>query len=298
MSLIKRLTLFRPIVSVSAQRMTFATSSVAFEFHVLSKAQRKIRSETKKKQNRARQLAKLDALEKVDPVLGRADNPFITRIRAEVTEKDVLGKGYDFEEVEKLIYGINQARLSKLENDYVRSVSNSQTETIKEVVIRVLSMRNSNNQDRKNLAVAFARKEFERFPGDTGSSEVQAAVQTLKLYFLMDHIRQNPKDLDKIRNARMLAQQRQRILRYLKRDDPQRYFWAIRKLGLTDEAVHMEFNFDKRYMQEYEIWPGRVLVKESKKQIEEKRRERRKAKKAMRLAIIQDGVGESANKTV
>ncbi|GME82758.1 unnamed protein product [[Candida] boidinii] len=83
----------------------------------------------------------------------------------------------------------------------------------------------------------------------------------------------------------MTVQKRQKLLRYLKRDNPQRYFWAIEKLGLTDENVHQEFNMDKKYLEEFQVWPGRKLVKISKKESESRKKERRSQKQALRRAI-------------
>lgn len=108
----------------------------------------------------------------------------------------------------------------------------------------------------------------------------------------MEHIKQNPQDLLHIRKVRMLTQKRQRILRYLKRDQPQRYFWTIEKLGLTDENVHMEFNMDRKYMDQFEIWPGRQLVKLNKKENEELKRKRRMERHALKKLLSQ---GASAN---
>lgn len=90
----------------------------------------------------------------------------------------------------------------------------------------------------------------------------------------------------------MLTQKRQKILRYLKRDDPKRYFWCIEKLGLTDDNVFMEFNFDKKYSEEFNVWPGRRLVKVTKQANEERRKQRRAAKIALRKAISQGKLNE------
>lgn len=80
----------------------------------------------------------------------------------------------------------------------------------------------------------------------------------------------------------MLVQQRQSILRYLKRDNPERYYWTIQKLGLSDEAVTQEFNMDRRYMQDFKFFGDKILVKDSKKVADQKRRELRKQKRVAR----------------
>ncbi|ODV95624.1 hypothetical protein PACTADRAFT_50321 [Pachysolen tannophilus NRRL Y-2460] len=263
----------------------FTSSTINYGSKI--RALQKLKSQEKKNQNKARQATKLESLEKVDPVYGRKDNPFINRIKAEVSEPNFLAKGYTTEEVEKLLFGAQQSVLSKFSEEgdtILKQTALEQSDLKREIIMRILSMKNASKQSQRKLAIELARKEFERTVGDTGSSEVQAAVMSIKIMFLMEHVKEHPNDLDKVRKTRMLVQQRQRILRYLKRDNPKRYFWAIHKLGLNDESIHMEFNMDRRYMQEFEIWPGRVLVKESKKDMEEKRREKRKQKRAFRQA--------------
>lgn len=256
----------------------------------LSKSRKKLLSIEKKKHNKASQAAKEAQMEKVDPVLGRPNNPFIHRLRMEVEEPSVLSNGYDFYEVEKLLYGAKDARLLKTEtkfgkdNEMMKKVESEEVEK-REIVMRILSMKNAPNPEKEKKMTEMAVKEFQRFDGDTGSSEVQAAVMTIQIYNMMNHVKQHPQDVFIVRRVRMLTQKRQKILRYLKRDDPKRYFWCIEKLGLTDHNVFMEFNFDKKYSEEFNVWPGRRLVKITKQANEERRKQRRAAKIALRRAV-------------
>lgn len=263
----------------------------------VSKSQKKLDSIEKKKQNLARQAAQNAQKERVDPVLGRPGNAFIHRIRMEIEEPSVLSKGYQYHEVEKLLYGAKEARLLKLEStigkddEAIEKVKKEEGEK-KEIVMRILSMRNASNDEKEKKLVEFAVKEFQRFDGDTGSPEVQAATMTIEIYNLMRHIKEHPQDLLHIRRVRMLTQKRQKILRYLKRNNPQRYFWCIEKLGLTDENVFMEFNFDRKYAEEFNVWPGRRMVKITKQQNEERRKQRRNAKIALRKAMSEGKLAE------
>ncbi|QPG76855.1 hypothetical protein FOA43_004249 [Brettanomyces nanus] len=260
-----------------------------------NRAEKKLASIDKKKQNLAFQSSRNAHQEKVDPVLGRPNNPFIHRIQMEIDEPSVLAKNFQYHEVEKLLYGAKEARLLKVDSslghdeEMIEKVKAEEAEK-KEIVMRILSMRNAANEEKEKRSIALAVKEFERFEGDTGSSEVQAAVMTIEIYNFMRHIKQHPQDLIHIRRVRMLTQKRQKILRYLKRDDAKRYFWCIEKLGLTDENVHMEFNLDNKYADEFEVWPGRRMVKVTKQENEERRKQRRAAKVALRKAMTQEGL--------
>lgn len=263
---------------------------------VRSKAAKKLAAAAKKKTNIAFQRAVDQSRAKIDPVLGKPNNPFFTRLALEVQEPDRLAKGFRLEEVDKLLFGAKQAALTKLKSE--AQLINASPEKLaldlerlevnesgkRDAILRILSMRNADNVEKQKMMNSIAVKEFQRFEGDTGSSEVQAAVMSVELINLMDHIKQNPQDSLHLRKARMLAQKRQRILRYLKRDDPQRYFWAIAKLGLTDEIVHMEFNMDRQYTDEYEVWPGRTRVRKTKKELEQEGKEKRALRKVERRA--------------
>ncbi|KAG7812483.1 hypothetical protein KL921_001715 [Ogataea angusta] len=263
--------------SFQQQARRFHASRVAA---ALSKQKRMEIASHKKKHNIVLQSSRLLNKEKVDPVLGRPNNPFIERLKMEIEEPTVLAKKFNLAEVDKLLYGAKESKVLKsvstlgYDEATVKQIEREEAEK-REILLRILSMRNADEQERNRRVLAMAVAEFGRFEGDTGSSEVQAAAMTVRLFNLMEHIKQNPQDKIHIRRARMLTQQRQKLLKYLKKDNPQRYYWAIEKLGLTDEVVHMEFNFDKRYMQDFEIWPGRQLIRPGKRETRESARMKR-----------------------
>ncbi len=74
--------------------------------------------------------------------------------------------------------------------------------------------------------------EFARFPGDTGSPEVQVALMTDRIKTLTDHLRQHRHDFDTRRGLLMLVGQRRRQLRYLSNTDVERYHALLARLGL------------------------------------------------------------------
>jgi small subunit ribosomal protein S15 len=75
-------------------------------------------------------------------------------------------------------------------------------------------------------------KDFARFPGDTGSPEVQVALLTDRIRTLTDHLRQHRHDFDTRRGLLMLVGQRRRQLRYLSNTDVDRYHTLLSRLGL------------------------------------------------------------------
>ena len=75
-------------------------------------------------------------------------------------------------------------------------------------------------------------QEFARFPGDTGSTEVQVALLTLRINRLSEHLKVHKKDHHSRRGLLMMVGQRRGLLRYLQREDPERYRALIEKLGI------------------------------------------------------------------
>jgi small subunit ribosomal protein S15 len=75
-------------------------------------------------------------------------------------------------------------------------------------------------------------KDFARFPGDSGSPEVQVALLTDRIKTLTAHLRQHRHDFDTRRGLLMLVGQRRRQLRYLSKTDVERYHTLLARLGL------------------------------------------------------------------
>ncbi len=74
--------------------------------------------------------------------------------------------------------------------------------------------------------------EFRRSEGDTGSCEVQVALLTERIKHLTEHMKAQKKDFHSRRGLHTLVSRRTKLLRYLKREDFERYKALIEKLGL------------------------------------------------------------------
>ncbi len=68
--------------------------------------------------------------------------------------------------------------------------------------------------------------------GDTGSSEVQVAVLTQRIRHLTEHMRVHKHDYHSRRGLLQMVGRRRRLLKYLQREDVERYRALIAKLGL------------------------------------------------------------------
>ncbi|HHM23668.1 MAG TPA: 30S ribosomal protein S15 [Bacteroidetes bacterium] len=75
-------------------------------------------------------------------------------------------------------------------------------------------------------------KEFGLHEKDTGSVEVRVALLTKRINELTEHFRQHPKDHHSRRGLLKMVGQRRRLLRYLQREDIEKYRQLIQRLGI------------------------------------------------------------------
>ena len=75
-------------------------------------------------------------------------------------------------------------------------------------------------------------KDNARGSGDTGSPEVQVAILTERIVNLTEHFKTHAKDNHSRRGLLMMVNKRRSLLDYLRKEDEQRYFDLIKKLGL------------------------------------------------------------------
>lgn len=75
-------------------------------------------------------------------------------------------------------------------------------------------------------------KEFQIKEGDTGSAEVQIAILTDRIAGLTEHLKVHKKDYHTRRGLLKLVGRRRRFLKYLEKNDFDRYKAIITKLKL------------------------------------------------------------------
>ena len=75
-------------------------------------------------------------------------------------------------------------------------------------------------------------EEYHLHESDTGSPEVQIALQTHRIKQLTDHLRVNKHDESCRRGLLMLVGQRRRLLAYLRKTNYKRYLALTEKLNL------------------------------------------------------------------
>jgi small subunit ribosomal protein S15 len=75
-------------------------------------------------------------------------------------------------------------------------------------------------------------KKFGKSEQDTGVPEVQVAILTQRIRDLTEHVKIHKKDHHNRRGLSILVGQRRRLLRYIQKEDYNRYLDIIKELGL------------------------------------------------------------------
>ncbi len=82
-------------------------------------------------------------------------------------------------------------------------------------------------EDKAKIVTEYATHE-----GDTGSPEVQVALLTARINYLIEHFKTHKKDNHSRTGLLKLVARRRKLLDYLHRKDADRYFNLIKRLGL------------------------------------------------------------------
>ncbi len=75
-------------------------------------------------------------------------------------------------------------------------------------------------------------KDFRLHDGDTGSPQVQIAILTEQIRELTEHLRVAKHDFSSRRGLLLMVGKRNRLLKYLSREDREGYKGLIKRLGL------------------------------------------------------------------
>ena len=74
--------------------------------------------------------------------------------------------------------------------------------------------------------------QFGKDKNDTGSSQVQVALLTARIRSLTDHVKINKKDNNSRRGLVLLVSQRKKLLKYMRRVNPDSYMTMTNELSI------------------------------------------------------------------
>ncbi|MFH1173087.1 MAG: 30S ribosomal protein S15 [bacterium] len=75
-------------------------------------------------------------------------------------------------------------------------------------------------------------QKYRQHESDTGSSEVQIAILTAEVSDLTKHLKEHKKDFSSRRGLLKKVGERRRLLRYLKKDNPNNYVKLVSELKI------------------------------------------------------------------
>lgn len=122
----------------------------------------------------------------------------------------------------------------------------------------VLTRRSQGELNQLEVQAAIAR--WQRTARDTGSGEVQVAVFTQRIKQLSEHLARHPKDSHTKRRLTILVSQRQRMLRYMRLKQRDRYLAVIAGLGIR-ATKQFDPTMSSHTMESTSTWAAKGLNK-------------------------------------
>jgi len=123
---------------------------------------------------------------------------------------------------------------SSSSNEYRFGLGASDVAEADERVRRALDLSNASNAEILQHKIDKAVGTFQRFEGDTGSSEVQVAVLTERINNLTLHMRKNKKDFHSRHGLDKMVSKRRKLMAHLRKQDFETYKRVLHHYGLRD----------------------------------------------------------------
>lgn len=151
----------------------------------------------------------------------------------------------------------------------------SLTEDVKEAMFRVASFQNASKKEILARRIKNIIEKYQRFPGDTGSTEVQVAVISERLEHLRTLQKEFKKDMVTKRAMTKYFHQRRKLMKYLKRERFDKYNLMLVDYNITEEEI-WEWGHLPGRKQVFTRYPG--AFREGR--VEREKREKREAEEA------------------
>jgi len=123
--------------------------------------------------------------------------------------------------------------LGNNERSIVSPISDKALEQVKNIFSWETASKPELNQQRKQVQIM----RFQKAPRDTGSAPVQIAVLTERIKAMTEHLKTNHKDYPSARKLQVIVNRRKRMMRYLKKTNPDIYWETVRNLDMKISLV-------------------------------------------------------------
>ena len=127
----------------------------------------------------------------------------------------------------------------------------AEKDELPESMLQAFGRQNMSRGELNQLRVQEAVRAWQRTPSDTGSGEVQVAVFTERIMRLGKHMSEHHKDNMSKRRLQMLVSKRNRMLKYMRREQRGAYLKVIEGLRIRPNK-----NFDPTIKPQKQKWAG------------------------------------------
>jgi len=121
---------------------------------------------------------------------------------------------------------------------------------------RIGSYRNASDRQLFDRRVTDTIKKYQRFPGDTGSTEVQVAVISERINWIRERMMKHRRDTQNRIRLEAYFHQRRKLMKYLKRTRFDMYNVMIVDYGITEEEIWEYGRIAGRRLPEGTRYPG------------------------------------------
>ena len=101
---------------------------------------------------------------------------------------------------------------------------------------KYMAIENKSRAEKGTIAIDEFRRAFKRHEADTGSSAVQVAALSYKISMMTEHLQEHRKDNHSRRGLMAMLVRRQKLLKYMRRKEPDDYQMVLKSLGLKDRT--------------------------------------------------------------
>ncbi|KAJ3090865.1 hypothetical protein HK102_002412 [Quaeritorhiza haematococci] len=139
-------------------------------------------------------------------------------------------------------YSLRPSDVNFLLRDTPEAVRNVKGEPEKvdqqaEMVRRIISLDNASAEQMRAFNKQRTISLMARTVNDTGSSEVQAGIFTVKIEAMKKHLATHPKDIGSKRTLEIWMSKRMKILKYLRRKDLKKYVETCKLIGVEPDTI-------------------------------------------------------------
>lgn len=111
-----------------------------------------------------------------------------------------------------------------------------------ERVQRSVDLVNASEAEIRQYKIQKAVEKFRRFDGDTGSSEVQVAILSVKIKSMEAHMKAHRKDFHSRRGLQIMVNKRRKLMVHLRKNNFDTYKSVLQEYGLRDIIKQLSEN--------------------------------------------------------